>query len=77
MNEKPASLKKEMGLGQLTIIGLSGAVATAIFFSQLEMTAVAGPASLLSWILATAFYYFIVFTYVELSQDFPEAGGPY
>ncbi len=69
-------LKKEIGLKSLIIIGISSAVATAIFFSPLEMTAVAGPGSMFSWLLGIFFYVMISVTYIELSQNYPEAGGP-
>ncbi|WP_290123617.1 APC family permease [Metallosphaera hakonensis] len=69
-------LKKEIGLKSLIIIGISSAVATAIFFSPLEMSAVAGPGSMFSWLLGIIFYTTISVTYIELSQNFPEAGGP-
>ncbi|MEM3947297.1 MAG: APC family permease [Metallosphaera sp.] len=69
-------MKKEISLSSLIIIGLASAVATAIFFSPLQMSAVAGPASLVSWIVAILFYITISITYIELSQTYPEAGGP-
>jgi amino acid transporter len=69
-------LKKEIGLKSLIVIGISSAVATAIFFSPLEMSAVAGPGSILSWLLGMFFYIMISITYIELSQNYPEAGGP-
>ncbi|BBG23742.1 APC family permease [Sulfuracidifex tepidarius] len=69
-------LKKEIGLKSLTIIGISSAVATAIFFSPLEMSEVAGPGSMFSWLLGIFFYIMISVTYIELSQNYPEAGGP-
>ncbi|EZQ10547.1 MULTISPECIES: APC family permease [Acidianus] len=69
-------LKKEISLYSLSVIGLSSAVATAIFFSPLQMSEIAGPASLISWILGIFFYVTISLTYIELSQAYPEAGGP-
>ncbi|BDC18915.1 APC family permease [Acidianus sp. HS-5] len=69
-------LRKEIGFLELFIIGLSGAVATAVFFSQVEMTAYAGPGSLISWIIGILLYFTIGLTYIELSQTYAEAGGP-
>jgi len=69
-------LKKEIGLKSLIVIGMSSAVATAIFFSPLEMSAVAGPGSMFSWLLGMFFYITISITFIELSQNYPEAGGP-
>ncbi|BCS92425.1 APC family permease [Metallosphaera javensis (ex Sakai et al. 2022)] len=72
----PKGMKKEIGLTSLIIIGLASAVATAIFFSPLQMTEVAGPGSLIAWVIAILFYVTISITYIELSQTYPEAGGP-
>ncbi|ARM75605.1 APC family permease [Acidianus manzaensis] len=69
-------LRKEINFVELFIIGLSGAVATAVFFSQVEMTAFAGPGSLIAWIIGILLYFTIGLTYIELSQTYPEAGGP-
>jgi len=69
-------LKKEIGLKSLIVIGVSSAVATAIFFSPLEMSAVAGPGSMFAWLLGMFFYIAISITFIELSQNYPEAGGP-
>jgi amino acid transporter len=69
-------LRKEISFIELFIIGLSGAVATAVFFSQVEMTAYAGPGSLIAWIIGILLYFTIGLTYIELSQTYPEAGGP-
>lgn len=69
-------LKKEIGLLDAILLGVSSAVATAIFFNQLEMTSLAGPASIFAWLLAAALYVAISLTYIELAQTYPEAGGP-
>lgn len=69
-------LKKELSFYDLIILGIVGAVGTGILFSSSAMTAIAGPASLLSWLLGGIFYLFIGFTFVELSATYPEAGGP-
>lgn len=74
--DKGKHLRKEIGFLELFIIGLAGAVATAVFFSQVEMTALAGPGSLIAWLVGIFFYFTIGLTYIELSQTYPEAGGP-
>ncbi len=69
-------LRKELSFPDLIVLGIVGAVGTGILFSSAAMTGVAGPASLLSWLLGGIFYLFIGFTFVELSATYPEAGGP-
>jgi amino acid transporter len=69
-------LKKALSFGDLLILGIAGAVGTGILFSSAAMTGIAGPASILAWLLGGIFYFFIGLTYVELSATYPEAGGP-
>jgi amino acid transporter len=69
-------LRKELGLLELVIIGIAGAVGTGVLFSSAGMASDAGPGVVLGWILGSIFYFFIGLTYVELSLSFPEAGGP-
>ncbi|BCU70860.1 APC family permease [Stygiolobus caldivivus] len=69
-------LRKELGLLELIIIGIAGAVGTGVLFSSAGMAAVAGPGVVLGWIIGSIFYFFVSLTYVELSLTYPEAGGP-
>ena len=69
-------LRKELGLIELVVIGIAGAVGTGVLFSSAGMAAVAGPGVVLGWILGSIFYFFVSLTYVELSLTYPEAGGP-
>uniref|UniRef100_A0A2U9ISP1 Amino acid transporter n=1 Tax=Metallosphaera hakonensis JCM 8857 = DSM 7519 TaxID=1293036 RepID=A0A2U9ISP1_9CREN len=69
-------LKKELSYLDLIILGISGAVGTGALFSTAGMTADAGPAAVLAWILGGIFYLFIGLTYSEISMNLPEAGGP-
>ena len=70
------SLRKELSLLELTIIGLVGAVGTGILFSAPQMMVMSGPAVILGWILGGIFYFFISLTYMEMGTLYPEAGGP-
>ncbi|QKR00654.1 APC family permease [Metallosphaera tengchongensis] len=70
------SLKKELTLFQLVVIGVVGAVGTGVLFSSAGMASVAGPALVLSWVVGAIFYTFVGLTYSELSVNYPEAGGP-
>ncbi|WP_246253027.1 APC family permease [Acidianus brierleyi] len=76
MEKKIGSLRKELNLINLILIGISGAVGTGVLFSSAGMAAVAGPAIVISWLLGGIFYLFIGLTYVQLGTNFPEAGGP-
>ncbi len=69
-------LKKRLSTLDLIILGIGGAVGTGVLFSNAGMTELAGPGVVLAWLVGGIFYAFIGFTYVELSQAFPEAGGP-
>ncbi|MEM3270185.1 MAG: amino acid permease, partial [Saccharolobus sp.] len=57
-------------------IGIAGAVGTGVLFSSAGMAAYAGPALVLSWLFGGIFYLFIGLTYIQLSLNYPEAGGP-
>lgn len=72
----PTSLRKELSLINLVIIGIAGAVGTGVLFSSTGMAAYAGPALVLSWLFGGIFYLFIGLTYIQLSLNYPEAGGP-
>ncbi len=69
-------LKKDLKLRDQIILGISGAVGTGVLFSTAGMTAVAGPGVLIAWIIGAIMYAFLAFTYIELGQLYPEAGGP-
>lgn len=76
MEKKVSSLKKELSLLNLVIIGIAGAVGTGVLFSSAGMAAVAGPAIVISWLLGGIFYLFIGLTYSQMALYYPEAGGP-
>ena len=69
-------LKRQLGLFDLLIIGIGGAVGTGVLFSTAGMAAATGPSVILAWLIGGAMYMFIAFTYVDLSTLYPEAGGP-
>ena len=76
MSREKRELRKELSLLNLVVIGIVGAVGTGVLFSSAGMAASAGPAIIISWILGGIFYFFIGLTYVVLSLNYPEAGGP-
>ncbi|MCE4608212.1 MAG: APC family permease [Caldisphaeraceae archaeon] len=71
-----SSLKKELSLVNLFIMGTVGAIGTGVLFASTGMAAHAGPAIVISWILGGVFYFFVGLTYVQLAINYPEAGGP-
>lgn len=70
------SLKRDLDLKDLIIIGVAGAVGTGVLFSTAGMTALAGPGVVIAWIVGAIMYLFVGLTYVDLSALYPEAGGP-
>lgn len=69
-------LKKELSFSQLLLVGVVGAVGTGVLFSTAGMIGIAGPGSIISWLLGGFFYLLIGLTFGELSRVYPEAGGP-
>lgn len=69
-------LKRGLSLWDLIILGVAGAVGTGVLFSTAGMTALAGPGAIIAWLIGAIMYAFVGFTYVELGQLYPEAGGP-
>lgn len=72
----PRSLKRELTVANLIIIGVVGAVGTGVLFSNAAMTADAGPAVILAWLIGFIMYLPLTLTFVETSFAYPEAGGP-
>lgn len=58
------------------LIGIVGSVGTGVLFSSAGMAAAAGPGVVLGWILGAILYGFLMLTFIELAQTYPEAGGP-
>ena len=58
------------------LIGIVGAVGTGVLFSSAGMAAAAGPGVVFGWILGGILYGFVMLTFIELAQTYPEAGGP-
>ncbi|NMP21419.1 APC family permease [Sulfobacillus harzensis] len=69
-------LRRELTARDQILFGMAGAIGTGILFSPIGMAAVAGPGVIVAWLIGAIFYTFIGLTLVELSMEFPEAGGP-
>ncbi|NGX34078.1 MAG: Aspartate-proton symporter [Candidatus Anoxychlamydiales bacterium] len=70
-------LKKELGFFTLLSIGVGGILGSGIFGMPAIMAAVAGPALILSIIIAGIITFFLGIAYAELGSAFPLSGGPY
>lgn len=70
-------LKKKLTFGLLVLLGINVIIGSGIFFAPGFGAKYAGPASLISWIIAAALSILIGACFAELSGMFPKAGGVY
>ncbi len=68
-------LKKEMSFTQLLLLGVSAQIGSGWLFSVLAAAGMAGPAAILSWIIASVLIFLIALTYLELGSMLPRSGG--
>ena len=68
-------LKRQLGLFGLTAISLGSVLGSGWLIATLSATRLAGPASVLSWLLAGAMLVFIALMYAELGATYPVSGG--
>jgi len=74
--QRPTRLKRHLNLADLLFIGIAGSIGGAIFYGAQKVAANAGPAGILAYTLAPILYIFVALTYLDITMDFPEAGGP-
>ncbi|GLY95041.1 amino acid permease [Actinoplanes sp. NBRC 103695] len=70
-------LKKAVGASQLTAMGVGAIIGTGIFVVIGEGAGVAGPAVILSFVLAAVACAFSALSYAELASSIPVAGSAY
>ena len=75
--EEGHGLKKAVGATQLTAMGVGAIIGTGIFVVIGEGAGVAGPAVILSFILAAVACAFSALSYAELASSIPVAGSAY
>lgn len=75
--DSSVSLKRSMSTFQLTLIGVGGTVGTGIFFILSEAVPKAGPAVLISFVLAAVVAGLTVVCYAELASMMPSSGSSY
>ncbi|GAA3482778.1 APC family permease [Streptomyces yanii] len=71
------TLRRTIGLGQLTLIGISSVVGTGIFFILGTSVPLAGPSVVISFALAAAVAGLAALCYAELAGVLPVAGSTY
>jgi APA family basic amino acid/polyamine antiporter len=75
--EEGHGLKKSVGATQLTAMGVGAIIGTGIFVVIGEGAGVAGPAVILSFILAAVACTFSALSYAELASSIPVSGSAY
>lgn len=70
-------LRRSMGLGQLTLLSVGATLGTGIFVVLGEAVPLAGPAVVLSFVLAGVTALFSALSYAELAGLIPGAGSSY
>src|SRR5580693_5237778 len=71
----PGKLKRSVGFYGLMFVSLGSIIGSGWLLGALNAAQVAGPASILSWILAACMLSLLALTYAELGATYPVAGG--
>lgn len=68
-------LKRHLSLTQLMFLGVSAQIGSGWLFGVLAAAGIAGPAAILSWIIASVLVFLIALTYLELGAMLPRSGA--
>src|SRR6478735_2646903 len=68
-------LRRSVGFYGLMFVSLGSIIGSGWLLGALNAAEVAGPASILSWVLAAAMLSLLALTYAELGASYPVAGG--
>jgi len=68
-------LRRALGLRDLYFAGLTAVIGSGWLFASFLTSSVAGPASIISWIVGGIFIIFIALAWAEVSTSVPVAGG--
>lgn len=71
----PSHLQRNLGFWSLMFVSLGSIIGSGWLLGALTASTVAGPASLLSWILAAAMLLLLALVHAELGGAYPFAGG--
>ncbi|MFO7696850.1 MAG: amino acid permease, partial [Anaerolineae bacterium] len=75
MSTQQRSLRREMGLGQVLLMGVAGTIAAEIFVLTGHVAGIAGPASVLAMLLIGVLCVTFALNYAELAVAYPVTGG--
>ncbi|WP_108652380.1 APC family permease [Dongshaea marina] len=67
---------RRLGLMTLLMSGMGSVIGSGWLFGAYHAARIAGPASIISWIIGWAAVLVVALTYVEVATIFPKAGGP-
>lgn len=73
--ESDRGLQRTMSTTQLLLIGVSAQVGSGWLFGVLSAAGIAGPAAILSWVIAAVLFGFIALAWMELATAMPRSGG--
>jgi amino acid transporter len=73
--ERTKGLQRSVGFYGLMFVSLGSIIGSGWLLGALNAAKVAGPASILSWILAAGMLSLLALTYAELGATYPVAGG--
>jgi amino acid transporter len=76
VNRTEEGLRREVGFFGLLWISAGTTLGSGWLFGAFVAVAIAGPAALIGWLLASFLLAPLVFVYAELGAMFPESGGP-
>ena len=73
--EQSVGLRRSVGFYGLMFVSLGSIIGSGWLLGALNAAKVAGPASILSWVLAAGMLALLALTYAELGATYPVAGG--
>ena len=73
--DRTSGLQRSVGFYGLMFVSLGSIIGSGWLLGALNAAKVAGPASILSWILAAGMLSLLALTYAELGATYPVAGG--
>jgi amino acid transporter len=73
--EQPVRLRRSVGFYGLMFVSLGSIIGSGWLLGALNAAKVAGPASIVSWLLAAGMLTLLALTYAELGATYPVTGG--
>lgn len=68
-------MNRTINLSQAIALYISAILGSGILFLSASTASVAGPASIVSWVVMVAFSFPLAYTFAALSSSYPDAGG--